>query len=471
MKGPRSGLVGVGAIIMLLAIVMDPFAQQIVAYPTRKVDVGVASVGRAQSYDTIQGQEGLYNGMLSLNRGLMTGPEFAMKSAVYNGIFTPEGARSLDPICPSGNCTFPLFDSLAVCGECKDVSKDVVNNDVGNLKEMIDKSLGSFSGDFNVSYTLLGNAVVQFSVFISGNDLAAGPLMVATTALPANISKLLFNLQDPFFTLAVLQFPNVSSVITEGSYFTSPPFTNVCSVYFCVNTYNVTVTNTVPNTTIVSSWTSDTGTPIIGGEDDSGEGYNLIETPDAVLERPANGIAGNHTYWIPAGTLAMLKTWMNHTFQGSLNTTGGEVDNSNGPVWVNDVMEALNVTSDWPALFSGLTTSMTTYIRSSGLKNSVRNLTGVSYVVESYVQVKWAWIAMPASLIGLSFTFLVSTIVINARKKALIWKSKSLPLLFHGLEGTPPSVGDRLHHMDEVASRMKVRLARGGGGEWKLVGT
>ena len=44
-------LVSLGAVITVLALAMDPFTQQIVAYPSRNVEVGVASVGRAQEFD------------------------------------------------------------------------------------------------------------------------------------------------------------------------------------------------------------------------------------------------------------------------------------------------------------------------------------------------------------------------------------------------------------------------------------
>lgn len=44
-------LATLGGIITILALVMDPFAQQILAYPSRNVLSGRAEVWRAQSYD------------------------------------------------------------------------------------------------------------------------------------------------------------------------------------------------------------------------------------------------------------------------------------------------------------------------------------------------------------------------------------------------------------------------------------
>jgi hypothetical protein len=44
-------LVALGSVVTVLSIFMDPFAQQIVSYPSRSVIIGKASVGRAQSYN------------------------------------------------------------------------------------------------------------------------------------------------------------------------------------------------------------------------------------------------------------------------------------------------------------------------------------------------------------------------------------------------------------------------------------
>jgi hypothetical protein len=363
-------LVAIGALITVLAVVMDPFTQQIVSYPSEQVEIGSASIGRAKGYDSNLG-------IISLDSGLLVGPEFGMKSAVYNGIFTPGDITNLTPICSSGNCTFPLFDSLAFCSQCLNVTQGVVNNDMQKDPE-------GLQGDYTISYTLPGDAVVEFGVFFSGGDIAIGPSMVSTTALPLNLSTKQFGIQNPLLTFTVLQFPTVDMDISQGNYYSSLPITRECALYFCVNTYNVTVNNGVKNTTIVSSWTGDNGTPIVSSEF-TGNGYDFSETPDVIWERPSDGVGGNQTYTVPAGTLANLNAWLNYTFQGSLNTTGSEVDNSNGAVWVNDVMEAFNVTSDWSGLMDGLAKSMTAYIRSPGLPGA-ENATGTAYKLETFVR-------------------------------------------------------------------------------------
>lgn len=51
LKTKAMKLAALGSLITVLSLVMDPFAQQIVSYPTRSVVVNKATVGTAQTYD------------------------------------------------------------------------------------------------------------------------------------------------------------------------------------------------------------------------------------------------------------------------------------------------------------------------------------------------------------------------------------------------------------------------------------
>ncbi|KAG4439799.1 hypothetical protein IFR05_004697, partial [Cadophora sp. M221] len=394
-------LAAIGGAVTVLSIVMEPFAQQVVAYRQREVVVGRASVGRALAYDA-----GL--SLDTLGSGLLVGPEWGMKAAIYDGIFKPRGVQDLIPICPSGNCTFPLFESLAFCSTCLDVTEDVsVNNPPAYPNDL--------KGTQQISYTIPGNGIVSFSAVFEEGNLAKGPAFVSTTVLPADLPKQVLNVPNPLMALAVLQFPDVRQRIEDGNYFNSLPTAHECALYFCVNTYNVTVTNSVPNTTVVSSWTSDSGTPTVGGALVGMEG-----TVDAILEPPDDYSEKNQTYRIPAGSLANLKAWLNVSMQGSMNTSFSKVDRTQ---WVNDDIQALNKTSDWSGLFNALATAMSAYIRNSGNTDAVNEVGGMAYQNETYIHVQWIWMALPGGLVALSTVFLFATMVTSEKKKALAWKS------------------------------------------------
>lgn len=225
------------------------------------------------------------------------------------------------------------------------------------------------------------------------------------------------------------------------------------------------MTNSIANTTIISSWTSDTGTPTIGG---ALQPEGMEGTQDAVLQRPSTPQGGNGTYIIPAGTLATVKSWLNHTLQGTYNTSFSLFD---GTAWPSDAFQALDGTLDWGYLISNVTTAMTAYVRSADNILSINILNGTSHRVETYIHVRWEWLSLPVGLATLSIVFLVATIAKNERRRGMAWKSSSLALLFHGLEGVGRGAGEGLGQMKEVAKRTRVVLTRGDDGEWKLINT
>lgn len=159
---------------------------------------------------------------------------------------------------------------------------------------------------------------MDFDATFEEGSVAIGPSIVATTVLPDSLPKQIFNISNPLLALAVLQFPHVQKLVQSGNYYSSLPVTYECVLYFCVNTYNVTVVNNVPNTTLVSSWTSENGMPTVGG---ALQGGGMKGTLDAILDQPDSGKA----YRVAAGTLANLKAWLNVTLQGTMNTTFSKV--------------------------------------------------------------------------------------------------------------------------------------------------
>jgi hypothetical protein len=53
-----------------------------------------------------------------------------MKAGVYNGMLS-EGLEPLTASCPTGNCTWPVTPSLAVCGECSHSAYTTSCNETG----------------------------------------------------------------------------------------------------------------------------------------------------------------------------------------------------------------------------------------------------------------------------------------------------------------------------------------------------
>jgi Protein of unknown function (DUF3176) len=107
-------LASIGAIVTLIALASDAFVQQSVTYPLRSVNE-TASVPFSQSYPLTSMYQADYNYEV----------EKSMKSAIYDGVFYANASvtgAAVSANCPTGNCTFPDYASMAICSQCHDIT-------------------------------------------------------------------------------------------------------------------------------------------------------------------------------------------------------------------------------------------------------------------------------------------------------------------------------------------------------------
>ncbi|RDW67394.1 DUF3176 domain-containing protein [Aspergillus mulundensis] len=100
-------LLCLGAAVTMLCLAFDPFMQQILSYPIRltpnKNEPHMQASFKRARYPLFD-----------------AGPNRSIKSVIHAGIWTDSFA--LDPLCPSGNCTFAPFVSMGWCSACSDVT-------------------------------------------------------------------------------------------------------------------------------------------------------------------------------------------------------------------------------------------------------------------------------------------------------------------------------------------------------------
>jgi hypothetical protein len=109
-------LVSIGALIMVMSTAIDPFAQQLINYPTRNVPF--SEHGIMPILPVVNGIDFTIDDI-----------SFFHKIQPYllgtlwdslNSIFTPE------PNCPTSNCTWEPFDTIAFCSYCEDLTQNAV---------------------------------------------------------------------------------------------------------------------------------------------------------------------------------------------------------------------------------------------------------------------------------------------------------------------------------------------------------
>lgn len=104
-----------------------------------------------------------------------------MKSAVFYGLSQPDYliSQQIKPSCTSGNCTWPTFQSLAVCSACNDVTDQIMEKDLGVTSQLsVELDMDSPSSLENVIQHQLPNGLkidrtVLMTAFGTGNSTAS----------------------------------------------------------------------------------------------------------------------------------------------------------------------------------------------------------------------------------------------------------------------------------------------------------
>lgn len=105
---------------MILSLAVDPFAQQILVFPSHDVH---ALNETAYTYSTHE-YSPLWSADNSSDPRLSTFAEYeiepTMLGAIINGL--SQTYSSLEPSCSSRTCGYPDFVTLEICSECEDVT-------------------------------------------------------------------------------------------------------------------------------------------------------------------------------------------------------------------------------------------------------------------------------------------------------------------------------------------------------------
>jgi hypothetical protein len=140
-------LASLGAAIVLLSLPLDLCYQQIVRYPTTQVlDQSVdATINRAILYDPGSEQQWRMTDWSIFEDSQIAAfltPSWVAKSSVGPGVGFA---------CPTGNCTYEPFHTLAFDFECKALSSDFLVRDCRNTSAEWHSSI-PYEGPTNITY-------------------------------------------------------------------------------------------------------------------------------------------------------------------------------------------------------------------------------------------------------------------------------------------------------------------------------
>ncbi|TID20949.1 hypothetical protein E2P81_ATG05579 [Venturia nashicola] len=432
-----------GAFITIVALGIEPTAQQILDFPTRIEPVYnlTATLGKADVYYTSGLRSTGTTNVVANNPDLLR-----FQTAIVNGIVGRVSVPDFE--CPqeADSCHWSPFTTLGVCGQCEKVTDSVTYN---------------CSQPFRASGTILCDYDVPG---VSSSDVS-GPgfhmMYDPQLAEPYNSSMLFKSFgSDGSQGIITIKIPSDAIIgVSKNATANAPPYEiEHCTIDWCARSFpNVTAVpgrierneSTFEYLTAVRGIQDNLGTEVLELRANStGMKFNVTRQSYNVMWGFITGLVNNAT---KIKQISIKRT----DTSGSVLDFGGYLYNSN----ISKVIDDIAVT-------------VTNQIRSQSQDNlNATMMQGEVRVKETYVKVRWPWLILPLLETILATILLISSIIMNG--KTPLWKSSMVACLVHGLDGWNDdelivqgheSVGS----LNRLAQGMKVTLTENDEGFLKL---
>lgn len=458
----QSHVAALGAWITVLALAVDPLTQQLI-HPVmchRNTTRSLARISRANNM-TFMGFPGGPDVML----------ETGMSGAIQYGLMN--SSASVEYECSTGNCTFPANEQTAA----------------------VHQTIGFESMCVDVSREIRNISLSAWEMPIMGNRTYAAPSPISWaythTGYSANFSRYWPEKSSPVATFRFLPFMLTLDKDCKEQVEVPPGSDNPCLSAFAaecclwpaVYTLSSQIDQSKLQEKIISSQplnASSSGTWFYRAPEVLRNGTwepctsSTIYTPDkpVLIRNSAIASTGSRrslpsSEWYAEDcvfimdfyTSQAIRTYLSRVFQQkSLSGPYGvrHAYQSSGEVWLKNLWHGGNATISTVNTFTKqLASSMTTYARNNPARNQAYAYAqGIAVKTETCIQVQWAWIAFPASLVMLTIAFLGLAMWKTARHELLwskgVWKSSSLAVLFAGLDDNVRQTCGRLDRRSEM---------------------
>ncbi|KAG8159745.1 hypothetical protein KVR01_010382 [Diaporthe batatas] len=392
--GSLGFLTYVGCALTIAAVALDPFAQQIISFPSRQTEVaGNAYVKRSQVYD--YGWQGAYDPEITRDPLLSQ----AAISGVFDQVYSPPFS------CSVSNCSFPDLTTLGICSHCTDVT-----NDTSRSCEQYVSATPLWGPSHRCNFTTpsgfeLGalDAIIQSGV--SSNTKVNTSLSMADSTV--NTTTVMH--------LGLVLFSQTQWGADHGY---DPQWMNALQAYECK--FSLCAHR-------LSEWAIINGTlqpgkrtmfpfTLVSAEDDKYGGHSTLSVPDG------NDFPGNNTFVTNFIDQRDIFNALFNVLAASTPRSGLEF----GMTVENALLQVLytrpNVTETLQNMATGISNLMM-----SGPNSEVVN--GTAYIDETYIQINWPWLTLSVVLEAMMGALLATTVYHTHRTGQNIWKSSLMPLI------------------------------------------
>lgn len=436
-------LPSVGALLMVVTLTVNPFMQQLIHFQFRDVRQGVALLPAAFDY----GPTGV-GGFFAAN--------LTMKAAAYAGIVSPlDSTFNMTSSCPSGNCTWPAFQTLGVCSSCTNLTDQV-------KRLPIDPE--SFEGGGPSNFYLPNGSNLTTKETIHSQGLTF--MDVSTTA--HMYSERYRTVNDFTFNNLSIAYADRGSLIIDllilrlrglSNSGDDVTFAQECVLQYCVKNISASQRNGELIETEHDSWTNNS--------EPARKFYLGYLQSDATAWIPLYFLqppGQERVFRVGHAAQVQMTSWLDRQLRG----TATRQPPDGGEFFGSDQIQGIDAAFDQDETglqqaMVNVANAMTTALRMS----SNESAEGDMFVSEAYISIQWAWITLPALLYILAVCFVVTVAWRCGHTgdvRVHVWKNSLVAALFHGLDpellarvGRP----DEQELIDEAAKDLKVKLTSG----------
>lgn len=420
--------------------------------------------------------------------------DFSMQSAILFGLDQPlknvvqQGAFN----CPTGNCTWPEYESLAICNSCVDIT-DKLERHTTNI------GLSALLATDNpaATVTLGGNTAFRLpnGLFIENdngwvytedidegaNDDIYGAVMMTTLGTGnASNTVSMQNLDTLIWAMSMIRVTQ-DATNSSAAWPDLPHSAMECALHYCINSYSAEVKSGIlqENVTRVEdavrasdSWAPETFSEGLSDEVRSSiafsDHWSAIKRTDLSLMSPAN----NTRYNVSQSAVDGIGSYFGYTFASDVhifvmpddNTTKWQLNGyymaTSQVQYTPSTMQVLYSTEDLNNTFTSLATSMSNALRDGSDANfdgANRELVGEKGILTTFYEIQWPWLSLHCASLVLGVLFFVLTLARN--RSAPAWKSSSLAVMARGHQVQDVVQGaEYVKQMEGRAKTMRVTL-------------
>lgn len=417
------------ACLMILAVAIDPFSQQMLTYET----------------DTVPTTGGPNPALMPVNNGIANGQTLLGRrnawQAIYGGFLDFD--YPLPYQCHGGNCTWPSFVSLGLCSSCQDA------------RSLLSFQCASSSGGDDADCSTITSGVKGTDITLSLKNGTKPPqadtddsktYSFVSSAVGSNYPQGLGNSTLFQFITAQL-LVNLSNPVPTN--FQPDWNLTFCSAQWCARVYeNVTVANgmLIQSQTKTFELYEDTTSSCAGST-----------KCQQFVTRDALGVEGTDSVsYIIDLTEAAADVSQLFNFEDDLSST---VNGTWNLAAAFSVTGALFWGVDMAASAARSASTFSDYLRANHVFSA--NVQGTTLVRTTFMKVRWEWITLPVILAFLSILLLVAVFIqaISGPAKARFFgKSSVLPFMFY----TPMNINqDQQQQPEEEVNRAAAHGDRG----------